>query len=126
MPPRLVPVLIAAVVVAAVAAILLAPVLEHSRLQSPDGAFVAVVRTQPAHILLPALPGQGSDKPGRITVYGGDRSCGGVWVPMVSMARDLRWELDGIPRRAAIRLVATWDLDQCALESVSGGSAGHS
>jgi len=67
------------------------------------------------------MPGQGSDKPGRVTVYRGSQSCGSARVPMVSFAYDLRWELDAKPRRAEIRLGATWNLDDCSVERVSNG-----
>jgi hypothetical protein len=97
---------------------LFAPINEHWRTQSPDGAFIAVAHTQPIYSLIGAIPGQGSDKPGRVTIYRGGQSCGAAWVPVVSLAYDLRWEIDTRPRRAEIRLVATWNLDDCVLESV--------
>jgi hypothetical protein len=107
--------------IAAMAALLFAPIVEHHRVQSPDGVFTAVVRTQPFRALIGAMPGQGSDKPGRVTVYRGSQSCGSVWLPMVSFLYDLRWETEQRPRRAEIRLTATWNLDTCARESVFDG-----
>jgi hypothetical protein len=35
---------------------------------------------------------------------------------MVWMARDLTFEVDQRPRRAEIRLVATWNLDDCTVD----------
>jgi hypothetical protein len=98
---------------------LFAPVDEHWRTQSPEGAFVAIAHTQPIYSVMSVMPGQGSDKPGRVTIYRGNQSCGSAWVPMVWMARDLRWEVDTRPRRAEIRLIATWILDDCTVERVA-------
>jgi len=98
---------------------LFAPTSEHWRSQSPDGAFTAIAHTQPIYSLNAVMPGQGSDKPGRVTVYRGSQSCGSAWVPMVWMASDLRWEVDTRPRRAEIKLAATWNLDDCTVEIVS-------
>ena len=100
---------------------LFAPLNVHWRTQSPDGAFVAVAHTQPIYSLIGAMPGQESDKPGRITIYRSGQSCGTVWVPVVSLAYDLRWQTATRPRRAEIRLVATWNLDECSIERASGG-----
>jgi hypothetical protein len=108
-------------VVASMVVPLFSPVLEHWRTSSPDGAFVAIAHTQPIYSFIGVIPGQGSDKPGRVTVYRGNQSCGSAWVPMVSFAYDLRWNVDAKPRRAEIRLIATWDLDDCSIERVTGG-----
>jgi hypothetical protein len=104
-----------AVVVAAVMVLIFLPLTEHARRESPDGAFVAIARTPLFH--LPIMPGQGSDRPGEVTLYRGDRSCGAVWVHMVSQLYDLRWDLDSKPRRASLNLRGTWNLDDCSLES---------
>jgi hypothetical protein len=106
---------------ASVATLAFVPTLEHWRATSPDGALVAIAHTQPIYSLIGVMPGQGSDKPGRVTVYRGNQSCGSAWVPMVSFVYDLRWDVDTKPRRAEIRLVATWNLDDCSIEHVSGG-----
>jgi hypothetical protein len=98
---------------------LFVPINEHSRSQSPDGTFTAIAHTQPFYSLIGVMPGHGSDKPGRVNVYRGSQSCGSAWVPMVWMANDLRWEVDTRPRRAEIRLIATWDLDDCTVERVA-------
>ncbi len=108
-------------VAASVVIPLFSPVSEHGRATSPDGEFVAIAHTQPIYSVIGAMPGQGSDKPGRVTVYRGNQPCGSAWVPMVALVYDLRWELDTMPRRAEIKLVATWDLDDCSVERVSGG-----
>jgi len=38
---------------------------------------------------------------------------------MVSLAHRLRWEVDTRPRRADIRLLAIWNLDDCTVERVA-------
>lgn len=105
----------------AVGTLAFAPTLEHWRTQSPDGTFVAVVHTQPFRSFIPVMPGGGSDKPARITVYRNGQSCGSAWLEMASFAYELRWQLDAQPRRAEIRLVATWNLDACVLMVTYGG-----
>ncbi|HZO47228.1 MAG TPA: hypothetical protein VFB68_15140 [Xanthobacteraceae bacterium] len=109
------------IVAVPIAISLFSPISEHWRTTSPDGAFIVIAHTQPIYSLIGVMPGQGSDKPGRVTVYRGNQSCGSAWVPMVSFAYDLRWELDTKPRRAEIRFGATWNLDDCAIEYVFGG-----
>jgi hypothetical protein len=109
-----------AAVTAVVMALIFLPLSEHARTESPDGAFVAVARTPPVSAVIVTMPGQGSDKPGHITVYHGNRSCGAVWVHLVSQFYDLRWYLDSKPRRASLNMRGTWNLDRCELESVSG------
>jgi hypothetical protein len=110
-----------AVAAASVAALAFAPVSEHWRTTSPDRMFVAIAHTQPVYSFIGVMPGQGSDKPGRVTVYRGNQSCGSAWVPMVSFVYELRWQLDAKPRRAEINLGATWNLDSCSIEYVFGG-----
>src|SRR2546423_105656 len=113
--------LVFAVLIAAVMALIFLPLSEHSRRQSPDGAFVAIARTQPFHAMVPVMPGQGSDKPGQVTIYRGNQSCGSAWLHAVSQFDDLRWDLDRKPPRAVINLGATWNLDNCSLEHVFSG-----
>jgi hypothetical protein len=74
-----------------------APVLEHMRAQSPDGGFTVVARTQPYRMVVAVMPGQGSGKPARVTLYKGSRSCGSAWADMVSMARELDRAIDARP-----------------------------
>ena len=117
MPHRqFIPVFAGLTIAVAMSALLVTPVMEHSRRASPDGAFVAVARTQPLYSMIPVMPGQGSDKPGRVTVYRGEENCGSAWVEMVSFFYDLQWRLDVRPREAAIRLAATWNLDNCTVK----------
>src|SRR4051812_12343505 len=92
------------------------PVLPHSQRDSPDGEFRAVSRTQPFYVLVAFMPGQGSDKPGTVTVYRDNQSCGSAWVPMVSFLYDLQWQLERRPRQAEIRAVVTWNLDDCSMQ----------
>jgi hypothetical protein len=107
--------------VTSVVVLLFSPVLEHWRTQSPDGAFIAIVHTQPFRSFIPAMPGGGSDKPARITIYRDGQSCGSAWLAMASFAYELRWQIDTPPRRAEIRLAATWNLDACVLERTFSG-----
>lgn len=66
------------------------------------------------------MPGHGSDKPGRMTLYRKDgRSCGSVALAVVSFAYDLTWDLESRPRTARIGPIATWNLDDCTV-AVSG------
>src|SRR5262245_23399606 len=92
-----------------------APVLEHFRSQSSDGAFTVIARTQPYWSFVSVMPGQGSDKPARITLYRGNQSCGSAWADMAWMAREMRFEMDARPRRLSIRFVADWNLDDCSV-----------
>jgi hypothetical protein len=100
---------------AALAALLFVPWLEIRREQSPDGAFTAVTRDQLFWALVPMMPGQGSDKPVYVTVYRGAQSCGSARVEPGWIARDeFAWDLPR--RRAALKLVAEWDLEKCVVE----------
>jgi hypothetical protein len=99
----------------AVAAWATAPVLEYFRTQSPDGAFTVVARTQPFWTFVSVMPGQGSDKPARVTLYKGSQSCGSAWADMVSMAREMSFEMGSKPRRLDIKFVADWNLDDCTV-----------
>jgi hypothetical protein len=100
--------------------VLFAPLFTFRDKPSPDGTFVAVVRTRMIDAFVPGMPGQASDRPGRMTLYRKDgRSCGSVALVMASFAYDLTWDLDATPRTARIGPIATWNLDACAA-SVSG------
>jgi hypothetical protein len=99
----------------AAAAWAVAPVLEYFRTPSPDGAFTVVARTQPYWSFVAVMPGQGGDKPARVTLYKGNRSCGSAWADMVSMARELSFEMEAKPRRLEIKFVADWNLDDCTV-----------
>ena len=82
---------------------------EYSRVASPDGRFYAVATYPIWQCCVPMMAGQAGDKSGSVTVYTADgRSCGRAPVEMVSFIRDLEWRTD----RAAIRLVAEWDLSK--------------
>ena len=98
-------------------AFLFAPVLEHTRQTSPDGHLVVVVRTRPIDLFISVMPGAGSDKPARATLYKDGRSCGSAALPMASFIYDLKWELDARPRRAGIKFGGNWNLDGCTVEA---------
>jgi hypothetical protein len=108
--------LLAAVAVALAGYLLFLPLIADRAATSPDGAFIAQTTVAPIMLLIPVMPGQGGDKPGRVTVYGKDgRSCGSAALDMVSMVSAIRWRLDARPRRAELIAVAAWDLDACRL-----------
>jgi hypothetical protein len=97
--------------VAGLAFLPLAPV---RRAESPDGAFIAVATSPYIYAYIPVMPGQGGDRPGRITIYRkGGRSCGSAPVEMVWMIQDLRWELSNKPPEVSLVARAVWDLDAC-------------
>jgi hypothetical protein len=101
--------------VTALAALLFAPVLEHTRRLSPDGHFEVVVRTRPIDLFVPVMPGAVSDQPARTTLYKDGRSCGSAALPMASFVYDLRWDFDARPRRADIKFGGSWNLDDCSV-----------
>ena len=104
-------------ILAVLVAFLFAPVLEHTRRASSDGHFVVMVRTQPLYLLVPTMPGGGSDKPARATLYKDGRSCGSAELPMASFVYDLKWEMDVRPRRADIKFGGSWNLDDCTVKA---------
>ena len=99
-----------------VGTMLFMPLLKHSHRESSDGHFLVVVRTQPIYALIPMLPGGGSDRPGRATLYKDGKSCGSVALPMASFIYDLKWRTDAHPREAEIKFGGRWDLDACTVE----------
>lgn len=89
---------------------------EFARSSSPDGRFTAVSEYHTWRSLRPMTPGSSSDKPGFVTIYASDgRSLGRAPVPLLQLARDLRWEAEA----AEIPLVARWDLSTGGLKSHS-------
>jgi hypothetical protein len=93
------------------------PLVPVRSAESPDGAFEAVATTARINLLIPVMPGQSGDQPGRITIYTKDgRSCGSSPVDMVWMVHDLRWDLARKPREASLVARAKWDLDACSVE----------
>jgi hypothetical protein len=97
------------------------PLVPVRRTGSPDGAFEAVATTARINLLIPVMPGQSGDHPGRITIYTKNgRSCGSAPVAMVWMIQDLRWDLAGKPREASLVALATRDLDACSVEVYGG------
>ena len=90
-------------------------VVESFRAQSPDGEYTVVARTQPFRHFISMMPGQGSDKPALVSLYKGTQLCGLAPAEMVSMARDMYWDMDTRPRRLAIKFVGDWNLDDCTM-----------
>lgn len=92
--------------------------IEASRVSSPDGSFVAVTSFRRYEGLIPRGPGSGGDKPGALEVLRADgKSCGRAALPMVSLGRELRWDLGSTPRTATIIGAAVWNLDACSLDT---------
>lgn len=90
---------------------------EYTRFSSPGAEFDGVVTSRRYESLVVRGPGSGGDKPGFLEIFAADgRSCGRAELPMVSLARDLRWELELKPRSATIIGTATWNLDACTVE----------
>jgi len=102
---------------AAIATLAFLPLDPVRSAESPDGAFIAVATRPYFYALVPVMPGQFGDAPGRITIYRKDgRSCGSAPVDMVWMIQDLRWELSKAPREVSLTAVAVWNLDVCSVE----------
>jgi hypothetical protein len=105
-------------VLAGLAVVLFAPLSTYREVQSPDGEFTLVARSSFFHSLVPRMPGQAGDKPGRVIVLRKDgQSCGSAAIDMVWMAGDVRWRLDAKPREASIIGTAVWNLDTCTVEA---------
>jgi hypothetical protein len=80
-----------------------------------------VAATARINLLIPVMPGQSGDHPGRITIYTKDgRSCGSAPVEMVWMTHNLRWDLAGKPREVLLVARAKWDLDACSVDVYGG------
>jgi hypothetical protein len=107
-------VLLAVAAIGGLAALAVLPLNPVRSAESPDGAFVAVAKISFIASLIPMMPGQSGDHPGRITIYRKDgRSCGSAPVGMVWMIQDLRWALAHRPREVSLVAGARWDLDAC-------------
>lgn len=78
----------------------------HSEFQSPDKKYRAVVRTKFISGLFPAMPGQGSDSPGSITLYDANtgKNLGKRKLDMLQRAHEIEWTDDG----AKIKFVPEW------------------
>jgi hypothetical protein len=114
---RLVGLLATAAALVIVISLAFIPLVPVRHAESPDGAFEAVATTARISLLIPVMPGQSGDHPGRITIYTKDgRSCGSAPVDMVWMVHDLRWDLARKPREASLVARARWDLDACSVE----------
>lgn len=93
--------------VAVVVAIFALQKKEYARVQSPDGAFVAIAEYRAFRAWLPMPPGSGGDKPGWVRlVTQNDALVGEASVPMVSLIRYIRWSKE----EASITGVASWKL----------------
>jgi len=90
----------------------------HTETLSPDGHYRTVARKNWLSSLLPAMPGQGSDAPGSITIYevATGRSLGRQPVDTIWFVHAIRWQ-DG---RAYIPAVASWPLQTLQNRQPSG------
>src|SRR5262249_54334656 len=77
---------------AALGALFFLPLLTYRQERSPDGWFTVTAKTRLFDSIIAVMPGQGGDKPGRVTLFGADgRFCGAARLPMVNLIYDLRW-----------------------------------
>jgi hypothetical protein len=94
------------VLIAGLAAVLILQEAEYLRINSPDGHYTAIVTYPGGLKFQSSFPGQSGDKAGFIRIE--DRegiNYGKIGVPMVSMARDLKWTEKG----AELTLVGEWN-----------------
>ena len=79
---------------------------EVTRISDPSGRYTAVVTKRRYQSFVSRMPGQGSDAPGFVEIFGpSGESRGRVPLQMVQFAYQLRWGSS----RAEIPLVAEWD-----------------
>ena len=105
-------------ILAGLSAALFAPLLNYREVPSPDGEFVAIAKASAFFSLVPVMPGQAGDKPGRITIVRKDGwPCGLAAVKMVGLVTEVRWRLDGKPREATLVGTAMWNLDVCTVDT---------
>ena len=105
-------------ILAGLSAALFAPLLTYREVPSPDGEFVAIAKASAFFSLVPVMPGQAGDKPGRITIVRKDGwPCGSAVVKMVGLVTEVRWRLDGKPREATLVGTAMWNLDACTVDT---------
>ena len=103
---------------AGLSALLFAPLLTYREVPSPDGEFVAIAKASLFFSLVPVMPGQAGDKPGRVTIVRKDGwPCGTVAVEMVGLVTDVRWRLEDKPRAATLVGSAAWNLDACTVDT---------
>ena len=99
---------VATILVTLSIAVVILMVLEtpHSEFQSPDKKYRAVVKTKFISGLFSAMPGQGSDSPGSITIYDATtgKNLGKRKLDRVQRAREIEWTDDG----AKIKFVKEW------------------
>jgi hypothetical protein len=87
------------------------PAQEYSRIASPDGNYRVIVYRYPQ--LLPVMPGQASDAPGRLDIYSrSGKLLHTEKIEMVQFARDLRWYSDAVSIPGAFR----WELPKDPLQ----------
>ena len=98
-----------------IAGLLLAPVLwlssivESNRWPSPDGRYEVITSTRRYESLIPRMPGQGSDKPGFVTIVSREGECfGSIPVDMLWFAASIEWSADG----AEIPGVGEWNFSR--------------
>ena len=83
--------------------------IEYRHIDSPDGRHYAIVTYRFYHNLIPAMPGNASDKPGKVTMYTAEGDpLGAIPVPMISLGTDIEWEAS----KASLTLIGEWDFVQ--------------
>ena len=82
---------------------------EQFRLQDPSGKYTAIVSSRRFLSYIPMMPGQGSDKPGFLTIVDdNDAALGRIPVDMIQMARDIKWT----PTGTKITLIGEWNFEK--------------
>lgn len=100
------------VAIATAAAFLFTISTEYQRSISPDKAHYAVASKPAWTSYIPAMPGQGGDSAGVITLYtAAGQACGEIPVDMVSSIHGLIWKKN----RAELPFIAIWDLHGCKM-----------
>src|SRR5262249_43184609 len=89
--------------------LLFAPSLDGRRIESPAGAFHAILRTQLLYASIPMVPGRVCDMADYVVVHGGEAgSCGGAWIGRGRNAKACGGDLGGSPRRAEVKFACRW------------------
>ncbi|MEL6128324.1 MAG: hypothetical protein AAFR24_00540 [Cyanobacteria bacterium J06627_3] len=82
--------------------------VEYTRLADPAGEYEAVVTYSKIHHFMPGMPGQGSDRPGTISVY--DRKGNFYGSGSLNFIRD-GYEIEWTENGASLPFVGEWDFE---------------
>ncbi|MEL6334048.1 MAG: hypothetical protein AAFQ76_15820 [Cyanobacteria bacterium J06626_26] len=82
--------------------------VEYTRLADPAGEYEAIVTYSKIHHFMPGMPGQGSDRPGTISVY--DRKGNFYGSGSLNFIRD-GYEIEWTENGASLPFVGEWDFE---------------